>query len=66
MSHAARCACMTGSHEDVEHSPSKWVLCVNQPDLVVLSAMCVCGDDNCHFTMTSYASDMTVVHIKPE
>jgi hypothetical protein len=43
------------SNESNEHKPAKWYVVGNSP--LIVSAMCVCGDDECYFTATSYASE---------
>lgn len=43
----------TPSPNEVRHAPSEWRVVVDRP-YVVVSAMCVCGNDECHFTVTAY------------
>lgn len=43
-----------------EHRPSRWRVVSDSSTAVVVSAMCVCGDDECHFTATAY--DTSWVH----
>lgn len=41
-----------------EHKPKKWVVVVGDSDtVVVVSASCICGDDSCYFTASSYRSE---------
>lgn len=32
------------------HKPDKWTVVAYTDDVVVVFAMCICGDDECHFT----------------
>lgn len=46
-----------------EHRPGRWQVVSDSDDSVTVSAMCVCGDDDCHYTGTVYDSNW--VHSTP-
>lgn len=46
-----------------EHRPDRWRVVSDGPDSVTVSAMCVCGHDECHYTATAY--DRSWVHVTP-
>jgi len=44
-----------------EPDPDTWAMVVRQSDLVVVSAMCICGNDDCLFTGTVYRNQLVNV-----
>ena len=40
--------------DETQHSPANWII-VSQSPLIVTS-MCTCGSDECHFTATVYSA----------
>lgn len=43
----------------MEHKPSEWKLVVQDSDVLVVTAMCICGDDDCYFRGSIYKSQWT-------
>jgi hypothetical protein len=42
------------------HAPKEWVV-VSQLPLIV-SAMCICGNDDCHYTVSAYMAVNVNLH----
>lgn len=47
-----------------DHKPDRWRVVDAGPKSVVLSAMCICGNDDCHYTAVSWHD--TWMHISPD
>lgn len=49
----------------VEHAPTTWMIVHQAERYVVLSAMCACGDEECHWTSTSHVNMGWVCSAEP-